>query len=180
MTVGAADVLSDDDAALGRAWLSVAVQNAAMHLGVARASHAYALQYTQERIAFGKPVAHFQAVAFMLADAAMLVDAARWSIWRGAWALDGGRDDAPRAVGEALVNAYEIATRLVDDGVQLLGGAGYVFDHPVEKWMRDQKTLSLSGVTPEAAEDLLTSCLLGESWTAGDLVAGVDAQAGLL
>ena len=178
--VGGDAVLAHDDDALGAAWLSVAVQTAAMHLGVARASHAYALQYTQERTAFGKPVAHFQAVAFMLADAAMLVDAARWSVWRAAWALDAGRPDAAVAVGQALVNAYEIATRIVDDGVQLLGGAGYVFDHPVEKWMRDQKTLTVTGVTPEAAEDLLTSCLLGESWTGEDLVAGADAQAGLL
>jgi alkylation response protein AidB-like acyl-CoA dehydrogenase len=178
--VGAGALLRDDDDALRKAWLSVAVQTAAMHLGVARAAHAYALQYTQERVAFGKPVAHFQAVAFMLADEAMLVDAARWSIWRGAWALDGDKADAAQAVGHALVNAYEIATRLVDDGVQLLGGAGYVFDHPVEKWMRDQKTLSLTGVTPEAAEDLLTAVLLGESWTGEDLVAGAEAQAGLL
>lgn len=173
-------LLSDDADALLNAWFRIAVQTAAMQLGVARASHAYALQYTQERTAFGKPVAHFQAVAFMLADAAMLVDAARWSVWRAAWALDHGRDDAAEAVGQAVVNAYEIATRIVDDGVQLLGGAGYVFDHPVEKWMRDQKALSVTGVTPEAAEDLLTRCLLGESTAGDDLVASGAGQTALL
>jgi alkylation response protein AidB-like acyl-CoA dehydrogenase len=169
----------DVDAGLSRAWLETAAVNAAFHVGVARASHQYALKYAEERIAFGKPVAHFQAIAFMLADAAMNIDAARWSVWRAAWALDHDQG-AAEAVAQGLVNAWEVATQIVDDGVQLLGGAGYVFDHPVEKWMRDQKTLSLCGVTPEAAEDLLAACALGEEWSPGDLVPDSDCQIGLL
>ncbi len=164
---------------LRRAWVELAVQQAALHLGLAKASHLYALGYTQERIAFGKPVAHFQAPAFMLADAAILLDAARWTLWKAAVALDKG-ELAALEVAEALLQAQEASQRICDDGVQLLGGAGYVQDHPVEKWMRDQKALSVVGVTPEAAEDLLVKCLTKQDWNGGDLVALHHDQHGLV
>ncbi|HEX6836681.1 MAG TPA: acyl-CoA dehydrogenase family protein, partial [Polyangia bacterium] len=98
------------------------VLNAARQVGLARASYEFALEYTQERKAFGKPVAHFQSIAFTLADMAMDVDAARWMVWRAATQLDKG--DAS-AVAAALAHANEAAWRVADNGVQLLGGAGF-------------------------------------------------------
>jgi alkylation response protein AidB-like acyl-CoA dehydrogenase len=124
------------------------VVNAARQVGIARAAYEFALEYTQERKAFGKPVAHFQSIAFTLADMAMDVESARWMVFRGASELEKGR---PVAAVEACVHANEAAWRVADNGVQLLGGAGYVKDYPVEKWMRDSKALALFQPTSEIA-----------------------------
>ena len=138
--------------------------NAARQVGLARAAYEQALEYTQERKAFGKPVAHFQSVAFTLADMAMDVDAARWMVWRAATELDKGSWTATVA---AAAHANEAAWRVADNGVQLLGGAGYVKDYPVEKWLRDTKTLALFGPPSEIAELALAGHELGQIVAAG-------------
>ena len=137
-----------------RAW----VLNAARQVGLARASYEFALEYTQERKAFGKPVAHFQSIAFTLADMAMDVDAARWMVWRAATQLDKGNLGPAVA---AAAHANEAAWRVADNGVQLLGGAGYVKDYPVEKWLRDTKALALFAPPSEIAELVAAGLELG-------------------
>jgi alkylation response protein AidB-like acyl-CoA dehydrogenase len=132
---------SDFRAAVERMFARGALINAARQVGLARASYELALEYTQERKAFGKPVAHFQAIAFTLAEMAMDVEAVRWMVWRAAADLDAGR--GPVALAEAIAHANETAWRVADNAVQLLGGAGYLQDHPVEKWLRDTKALAL-------------------------------------
>ena len=135
------------------------VVNAARQVGLARASYEFALEYTQERKAFGKPVAHFQSIAFALADMAMEVDAARWMVWRAATELDKGTWTSAVA---ALAHANEAAWRVADNGVQLLGGAGYVQDYPVEKWLRDTQALALFGPPSESADLAVAARELGE------------------
>jgi alkylation response protein AidB-like acyl-CoA dehydrogenase len=125
---------------------------AARQVGLARASYEYALQYTQERVAFGKPVAHFQAVSFTLADMHMDVESARWMVWRAAAELDRGGADAVLSVAKAAVHANDAAWRVADHGVQLLGGAGFIQDYPVEKWMRDTKALAMLGGTDQLSQ----------------------------
>jgi len=137
----------------------VALANAARQVGLARAAYEFALEYTQERKAFGKAVAHFQAVAFTLAEMAMDVDAARWMVWRAARALDQGRLSVE--VPEAVAHANEAAWRVADNAVQLLGGAGYVQDYPVEKWLRDTKALALFSVPSEIAQLAVAGLELG-------------------
>jgi alkylation response protein AidB-like acyl-CoA dehydrogenase len=132
--------------------------NAARQVGLARASYEFALGYTQERKAFGKPVAHFQAVAFTLADMATEVDAARWMVWRAAVDLEKG---AWATTVEAAAHANDAAWKVADNGVQLLGGAGYVKDYPVEKWLRDTKALALFAPPNEVAELALAGRELG-------------------
>jgi len=131
----------------------VGLKNAARQVGLARAAYELALEYTQDRKAFGKPVAHFQANAFMLADMATDVDAARWLLWRAATVMDKASaartTDDLRVVADAIVHASEIAWRTADRGVQLLGGAGFVQDFPAEKRMRDNKALALVGAPAE-------------------------------
>ncbi len=134
------------------------VINAARQVGLARAAYEFALGYTQERKAFGKVVAHFQSIAFTLADMAMDVEAARWMVWRAASELDKGRGSAAAA---AAAHANEAAWRVADNGVQLLGGAGYVKDYPVEKWLRDTKALALFAPPSEVAELMLAGFELG-------------------
>jgi alkylation response protein AidB-like acyl-CoA dehydrogenase len=140
------------------------VVNAARQVGLARAAYEFALEYTQERKAFGKPVAHFQSIAFTLADMAMDVDAARWMVWRAASQLD--KDDWSSTVA-AAAHANESAWRVADNGVQLLGGAGYVKDYPVEKWLRDTKALALFAPPSEVADLALAGAVLGEPVATG-------------
>ena len=140
------------------------VINAARQVGLARAAYEFALEYTQDRKAFGKPVAHFQSIAFTLADMAMDVDAARWMVWRAATQLDKGDWSSTVA---AAAHANEAAWRVADNGVQLLGGAGYVKDYPVEKWLRDTKAMALFAPPSEVAELALAGAVLGTPVSAG-------------
>ena len=141
------------------------LMNAARQLGIARAAYEFALDYTQERKAFGKPVAHFQAIAFTLAEMAMDVEATRWMVWRAAAELDRGQWGI--ALAEAVTHANEAAWRVADNGVQLLGGAGYVKDYPSEKWLRDTKALALFGVPSEVAQTRVASIELGHPIASG-------------
>ncbi|MSP59210.1 MAG: hypothetical protein EXR72_02530 [Myxococcales bacterium] len=145
---------------LRRFFARAALTSAARQVGLARAAYEYALAYTQERHAFGKPVAHFQSIAFTLAEMHMDVEAARWMLWRAA-ASDGNLDLG--LVAEAAVHANEAAWRVADNAVQLLGGAGYVQDYPVEKWLRDTKSLALCGPTSELQQLALASLELGHA-----------------
>jgi len=125
----------------------------AIAVGCARASLEYASQYAIEREAFGKPIGAFQGVSFKIADMATEVDAARLAVWRAAWKID--RREATLAdVAEANSMALQTAVRCGDDGVQVLGGHGYIRDHPVEKWFRDAVTLSVFD-SPDAAGDVM-------------------------
>src|SRR5207245_570927 len=80
--------------ALPRAFEAIALLNAARAVGVSRAAYEHAVGYAGERVAFGKPIGHFQAIAFLLADMATQVDAARGLVWRAAWAHDQKKEDA--------------------------------------------------------------------------------------
>ncbi len=122
------------------------IVRAAREVGLARASLEYALQYGQERTAFGRPVAHFQANAFMLADMATEIDAGRWLLWRAARSLQARNKRWKGHVAMAATHIHEVARRCADDSLQLLGGHGYIQDHPPEKWMRDARTMSRIGL----------------------------------
>lgn len=127
----------------------------AVALGCARASLEYASEYAIEREAFGKPIGAFQGVSFKIADMATEIDAVRMVLWRAAWKLDKG--EATLAdVAEANSLALQTAIRCGDDGVQVLGGHGYIRDHPVEKWFRDAVTLSVADA-PDAAGDVMVA-----------------------
>ncbi len=109
---------------------------ASMAVGGARGAYEYALQYAKTREAFGKPIAQNQAIAFMLAEMAIEVEAARAMAWEAAWKLDRGEDALARA---ALAKQYadEMALFVTDRAVQVLGGHGYIREHPVERWLRN-------------------------------------------
>ena len=114
----------------------------AIAVGCARASFEHAAKYATERQAFGKPIGAFQAISHRIADMAIEIDAARLSVWRAAWKIDSG--DATHAdIAQANGQALQAATFCGDEGVQVLGGHGYIKDHPVEKWFRDAVTLSV-------------------------------------
>lgn len=115
---------------------------AAGGVGIARAAYEYALQYAQERKQFNRPIARFQAIAFMLADMATQIDAARLLVWHAAWRYDQGKKFTKEA-SMAKAFAGDIAVKVTTDAVQILGGYGYIRDYPVEKWMRDAKIMQI-------------------------------------
>jgi alkylation response protein AidB-like acyl-CoA dehydrogenase len=108
----------------------------AMAVGVARAAYEYALDYAKGRYAFGEPIAARQAIAFMLAEMAIESDATRLMNWEAAWELDRGKDATKKA---SLVKMYadDMVLTVTDRAVQILGGHGYIRDHPVELWLRN-------------------------------------------
>lgn len=111
-------------------------------LGVARAAYEYALEYAQERVQFGKPIIRHQAVAFMLADMATQINAARWLCWHAAHLVIQGKPSIKEA-SMAKVFAGDTAMKVTTDAVQILGGYGYSREYPVEKWMRDAKIMQI-------------------------------------
>ncbi len=115
---------------------------AAGAVGVARAAFEYALAYAHERKQFGKPIFSFQSIAFMLAEMAMDIDAARLLTWRAAWLYDNGLSCTTEA-SMAKAYAADAAMKVTTDAVQILGGYGYMREYPVEKWMRDAKIMQI-------------------------------------
>jgi acyl-CoA dehydrogenase len=110
---------------------------AATALGVGRAAYEYALQYAKQRVQGGRPIVGLQAVAMMLAQMAMKIDAARTQIWKTAWLADRKQPEA-RVLGLlAKVNASETAFEACKLACEILGGASIMHDHPVEKYLRD-------------------------------------------
>ena len=127
---------------LEQAVLWAKLMTGAVAVGCARASFEHAAKYATEREAFGKPIGAFQAISHRIADMAIEIDAARLSVWRAAWKID--RGEATNAdVAQANGQALQAASLCGDEGVQVLGGHGYIRDHPVEKWFRDAVTLSV-------------------------------------
>ncbi|MEE8311933.1 MAG: acyl-CoA dehydrogenase family protein [Candidatus Binatia bacterium] len=118
------------------------VAQSAMALGVAKASLDYAIDYAKERDVFGVKVAQKQAIAFMLADMAIEIDACRLVNWEAAWNLD-QNNDAVREVAMAHRYAAETVMTVTDDGLQVLGGHGFIRDHPVEMWARNARGFTI-------------------------------------
>jgi acyl-CoA dehydrogenase len=111
---------------------------AALAVGVARGAYEYALDYARKRQAFGEAIAQRQSIAFMLAEMATEVEAARLLAWEAAWLLDRGQD-ASQAAYLARVMADDMALMVTDRAVQILGGHGYIRDYPVELWLRNAR-----------------------------------------
>jgi alkylation response protein AidB-like acyl-CoA dehydrogenase len=121
----------------------------AQAIGIARAAYEYALEYARSRVQFGRPIVEHQAVAFALADMRTEIDAARLLVWRAAWM---GKNNRPFDAGEGSMSklkAGEVAVAVTEKAVQVLGGAGYVTDHPVERWYRDAKIYTIFEGTSE-------------------------------
>lgn len=119
----------------------------AMAVGVSRASYEYALDYAKERKAFDEPIASRQSIAFMLAEAAMEIDAMRLLAWRAAWRLDRG-EEATRDATLAKTYCSDQTMKITDYGVQILGGHGYIREHPVEMWFRNGRAFAtIEGLT---------------------------------
>jgi acyl-CoA dehydrogenase len=122
---------------------SMRLANAALAIGVSRAALDYAIQYTKEREVFGVKVAQKQAIAFMLAEMAIEIEAIRLLTWEAAWMLDTNHPDAEKQAYLAAVGAADMAMMCTDRAVQCLGGHGYIREYPVELWMRNGRGFAM-------------------------------------
>lgn len=119
------------------------VANAATAVGVANAAFEYSMNYAKEREAFGMKIAQKQAIAFMLAEMRTEIEAIRLLTWEAAWKLDQSREDAANEAYLAVTGAADMAMMVTDRAVQILGGHGYIREHPVEMWMRNGRGFAM-------------------------------------
>ncbi|HEV7534992.1 MAG TPA: acyl-CoA dehydrogenase family protein [Acidimicrobiia bacterium] len=116
---------------------------AGMACGLARGAMDYALRYTLERRAFGRPVYEFQGVSFPIADMAIRIEAGRELAYKAAAEVDAGGPRASELASMAKVFCTDTAMAVTTDAVQCLGGHGYLKAHPVERMMRDAKVMQI-------------------------------------
>lgn len=115
---------------------------AALAVGLARAIMEDSIAYAKERVAFGQPIAQKQAIAFMLAEMQIEVNAMRWLAWKAASMLEHGKD-AAREAQMAHEYAARETVKIGDNGVQVFGGHGYIRDYPLEMWYRNARTVTV-------------------------------------
>jgi len=113
-----------------------------MAVGLSRAAFEYSRDYAKERDVFGVKVAQKQVIAFMLAEMATEIEAIRLLTWEAAWMLDNHKEDASKQAYLALTGAVDMAMMVTDRAVQVLGGHGYIREHPVELWMRNGRGIA--------------------------------------
>jgi len=118
------------------------VSLAALAVGLAQSAFEYAVEYAKDREVFGVKVAQKQAIAFMLAEMGTDIEATRLLGWEAAWMLDEGKEEAYKHAFLAYNGAVDMVMMVTDQSVQVLGGHGYIREHPVEMWMRNGRGFS--------------------------------------
>src|SRR3954453_17249609 len=132
----------------------------AQAIGVARAAYEIALQYAQERNAFGKPIIHNQAIAFMLADMATEIDAARLLVHRAAWlSRNGTYVNAEGSMSK--LKAGRVAVWVTERAIQILGGYGYTREYGVERMHRDAKIFDIFEGTEQIQQLVISRAISG-------------------
>jgi alkylation response protein AidB-like acyl-CoA dehydrogenase len=136
----------------------------AMCVGIARGAFENALQYAQEREAFGRKISDFQATKFKLADMATEIDAARLLILRSAWMKDNNLY-MNKESAMAKLYASEVAVRAANEAVQIYGGYGFIKEYPAEKFYRDAKLGTIGEGTSEILRLVIARELLHKTKT---------------
>jgi alkylation response protein AidB-like acyl-CoA dehydrogenase len=132
----------------------------AMALGLAQAAYEAASAYARERRQFDRPIGSFQGVAFMIADMATQIDAARLLVYRAAWLKDAGKPYSTEAAMAKLF-ASEVSRQVTNDAVQVHGGYGYVAEYNVERYLRDAKLTEIGEGTSQIQRMVIARNLLG-------------------
>ena len=133
---------------------------AALSLGIAKGAYRASLEYSKERIQFGKPISHFQAIAFKLADMATEIEAAELLIYN---AVNKKNIGEKMTLEGAMAKYYssELAVKVSNDAVQVLGGYGYTKDFPVERFYRDSKLCTIGEGTSEIQKLVIAKQIIG-------------------
>ena len=133
----------------------------AQAIGVARAAYEIALDYAQQRVQFGKPIIENQAIAFMLADMATQIDAARLMVWRAAWMGATGKQFGKAEGSMSKLFAGETAKMVTDNAIQILGGNGFTREFPVERMARDARIFTIYEGTSEIQRLVIARSISG-------------------
>ncbi|MBI2374582.1 MAG: acyl-CoA dehydrogenase family protein [Deltaproteobacteria bacterium] len=142
---------------------------AAFAIGIARKAMEHAASYSQERTAFGQPIAQFQAIQFIIAEMAMKLQAARLLVYQSAWMLEAGlRNTLISSYAKAL--AADFGMEIATNAVQVFGGYGYSKEYPVEKLMRDAKLIQIYEGTSQVQRMVVAREIFGGSNPSGGLV----------
>jgi alkylation response protein AidB-like acyl-CoA dehydrogenase len=132
----------------------------ALAVGLAQAALDASIPYAKTREQFGRPIGTFQGVAFMIADMATEIEAARQLVWRSAWLKDQGRDYG-LAAAQAKLFASEVSSRATNAAIQVHGGYGYVTEYPVERFFRDAKLTEIGEGTSQIQRLVIARRILG-------------------
>ncbi|MFC1858129.1 acyl-CoA dehydrogenase family protein [Thermodesulfobacteriota bacterium] len=136
------------------------LSSAAMSVGLARAALENAVKYSKQRVQFGRPIADFQGLQFMMAEMCAEVESARLLTWHAAHLMD---QEDPRANKHAAIAKFftsDTAMRVTNNGIQIYGGYGYMRDYPLERYMRDAKICQIFDGTNEIQKMLVSRDLL--------------------
>ncbi len=132
----------------------------ALAIGLAQAAYEESIQYMQQREAFGGPIARFQALQWMIADAATEIEAARLLIYKAAWMKDRGENFSTMAAMAKLF-ATEVSERVCRNAIQIHGGYGYSSEFPVERMYRDTRLMTIGEGTSEIQRMIIARSILG-------------------
>ena len=135
----------------------------AQAVGIAQGALDYAVGYMKERRTFGRPLADNQGLQWMVADAAMRIEAARGLVYRACALVDEGDPDGQLSIAGAMAKCFasDVAMQVTTDAVQLLGGYGYTTEFPVERMMRDAKITQIYEGTNQIQRMVIAKRLLG-------------------
>ena len=133
----------------------------AQALGIARAAYEYALEYAGRREAFGRAIIENQAIAFTLADVRTEIEMVRLLIWQASWMARNGKSFDAAQGSMSKLRAGELAVAATEKAVQILGGAGYSREHPVERMYRDAKIYTIFEGTSEIQRLVIARAISG-------------------
>ncbi len=148
---------------------------AAQAVGIAEAAFRYATRYAAERTTFGKPIAEHQAIAFKLADMQTGIKAARLLVYEAAWIKDRGERHT-EAGARAKLFASQVANEVTYEAVQVLGGRGYMKDHPVERHYRDARVTEIYEGTSEIQRLVISRAIMREHAESLEAPGGVEGS----
>lgn len=131
-------------------------------VGLAQGALDYAINYAKQREAFGQPIASFQGIQFMIADMAMQIEAARQLVYKAAWVVDQGKNDMKSAglISMAKCFSTDVAMKVSIDAAQILGAYGYVKDYPLERYIRDAKSMQIVEGTNQIQRIIIANSLI--------------------
>jgi alkylation response protein AidB-like acyl-CoA dehydrogenase len=134
----------------------------AISIGLAQAAFEEGVAYARQRRAFGKAIAEYEAIQWMIADAAMEIEAARLLVYKAAWLKDQGRDfNKAAAMGKLM--ASEVAEKTARNAIQIHGSYGYSAEYPVERIYRDQRLMTIGEGTSEIQRIVISRRVLQEA-----------------
>lgn len=136
---------------------------AAQAVGIAQGALDLAVEYSRQRVQFGKPISSFQGIQFMLADMATQVEAARALVYSVAKMIDSGNTKVAKESAMAKMFASDVAMKVTIDAVQIYGGYGYMCEYPIEKFMRDAKITQIYEGTNQIQRGIIAANLIKES-----------------